>query len=292
MGAHIKSLGLKHISPVARQTSTRSRFAWLPRICSPRALPLPPLMPPRAKQAARRAAAARSRARSRGGAGSAPERVEAFVGRSFVFCIRADGSPFMGELFHVCSAWLLAMHPSEAPAPDFWERVPSGLLPQGTMVAYFNAHAFVVDVVADTIPLTQPAQISDAEYGNMMAILREFMEQGEGLYYVLMMDMAPRRPSATSAARSWSQSSGSSACHGTPPARCTPSRSRASTARGAVIGSASSATATSRHRRALPMGRRASPAQKPLERPRGRGARVEQQVPEGASWTRARCEGP
>ena len=151
-------------------------------------------MPPKAKQAARRAAAARSRTRSRGGAGSAPERVEAFVGRSFVFCIRADGSPFMGELFHVCSAWLLAMHPSEAPAPDFWERVPSELLPQGTMVAYFNAHAFVVDVVADTIPLTQPAQISDAEYGNMMAILREFMEQGEGLYYVLMMDMAPHRP--------------------------------------------------------------------------------------------------
>ena len=131
-------------------------------------------MPPKAKQAARRAAAARSRTRSRGGAGSAPERVEAFVGRSFVFCIRADESAFMGDLGRVCTDWLVAMHPSEAPVPDVWERVPSELLPDGAMIAYFNAHACMEDIAMPTLSEQPPQMSADSA----MTMLQEFIDTG------------------------------------------------------------------------------------------------------------------
>ena len=79
--------------------------------------------------------------------------------RAFVFCLRADGTPFtLGDVCRVCTVWMGAMHPTEAPTPGVWKQVPSELLPEGAAVAYYNGWAFfeyafpmVVDRIADTM---------------------------------------------------------------------------------------------------------------------------------------------
>ena len=115
-------------------------------------------MAPKAKQVARRAA--RATPKSRGSGASTTDRAEAFTAQPFVFCIRADGSAFVGDLGRVCTGWLSAMHPSEAPPQGVWEQVPGELLPAGAAVAYFNAHVFLEDVVLPSFS-DQSAQMSD-----------------------------------------------------------------------------------------------------------------------------------
>ena len=128
-------------------------------------------MPPKAKQVARRAAGAA--AKSRGGGASTPSRAEAFTGQSFVFCIRADGAAFVGDLGRVCTGWLCAMYPSEAPPQGVWGQAPSELLPDGAAVAYFNAHAFLEDVV---VPIER--QMSNVESEAVRVMFGEFIATG------------------------------------------------------------------------------------------------------------------
>ena len=125
-----------------------------------------PLMAPKAKQVSRRAA--RAAANSRGGNTGTPARDEAFTGRTFVFCIRADGTAFEGELGRVCTSWLCAMYPTQAPSHGVWEQVPSELLPDGAAVAYFNAHAFLEDVA---VPMRNVGAA-------VRAMLEEFISTG------------------------------------------------------------------------------------------------------------------
>ena len=67
--------------------------------------------------------------------------------RAFVFCLRADGTPFrLGNVGRVCTGWVCAMYPTEAPPPGVWVQVPGELLPEGAAVAYFNASAFLGEV--------------------------------------------------------------------------------------------------------------------------------------------------
>ena len=90
-----------------------------------------------------------------------------------MFCIRADGSAFVGDLGRVCTGWLCAMYPSEAPPQGVWEQVPGELLPAGAAVAYFNAHAFFEEVV---VPSEQPAQMSNVESEPVRVMLQEFID--------------------------------------------------------------------------------------------------------------------
>ena len=92
-----------------------------------------------------------------------------------MFCIRADGSPFAGDLGRVCTGWLCAMYPSEAPPQGVWEQVPGELLPDGAAVAYFNAHAFFADVV---VPSERPAQMSNVESEAVRVMFEEFIATG------------------------------------------------------------------------------------------------------------------
>ena len=96
--------------------------------------------------------------------------------QSFVFCIRADGSAFVGDLGELCAGWLCAMHRAEEPTPGIWERVPSELLPDGAAIAYFNAGAFFEDVVRPSFS-ERPARMSNAE-GAVMAMVQEFIDTG------------------------------------------------------------------------------------------------------------------
>ena len=96
------------------------------------------------------------------------------MGRSFVFCIRADGSAFRGHIGPVCTDWLCALHSTEAPLQDVWERVPSELLPDGAMIAYFNAHAFMEDVVGPSFSEQPPQMSADSA----MTMLQEFIDTG------------------------------------------------------------------------------------------------------------------
>ncbi len=128
-------------------------------------------MPPKAKQVARRAA--RAAAKSRGGGASTRARDEAFTGQAFVFCIRADGAAFVGDLGRVCTGWLCAMYPSEAPPQGVWEQVPGELLPDGAAIAYFNARAFVEDAVVPS-----ERQMSNVEPEAVRVMLQEFIATG------------------------------------------------------------------------------------------------------------------
>ena len=92
-----------------------------------------------------------------------------------MFCIRADGSAFVGDLGRVCTGWLCAMYPSEAPPQGVWEQVPGELLPDGAAVAYFNAHAFFEEVV---VPSEQPAQMSNVEPEVVRVMFEEFIATG------------------------------------------------------------------------------------------------------------------
>ena len=103
-------------------------------------------------------------------------RAEASAVQSFVFCIRADGSAFVGDLGELCADWLCAMHRAEEPTPGIWERVPSELLPDGAAIAYFNAGAFFEDVVRPSFS-ERPARMSNAE-GAVMAMVQEFIDTG------------------------------------------------------------------------------------------------------------------
>ena len=91
-----------------------------------------------------------------------------------MFCIRADGSAFVGDLGRVCTGWLCAMYPSEAPPQGVWEQIPGELLPAGAAGAYFNAHTFFEEVV---VPSEQPAQMSNVE-SEAVRVPQEFIATG------------------------------------------------------------------------------------------------------------------
>ena len=63
---------------------------------------------------------------------------------------------------------------SEAPVQDVGERVPSELLPDGAMIAYFNAHACMEDIAMPTLREQPPQMSADSA----MTMLQEFIDSG------------------------------------------------------------------------------------------------------------------
>ena len=77
----------------------------------------------------------------------------------FALCLRADGGA-EGAADAVCANWLSIMHPTP-PVPPGWAQVPSALLHEGMVAAWFHAGAFVehttsARVAPDTRPLITP----------------------------------------------------------------------------------------------------------------------------------------
>ena len=63
---------------------------------------------------------------------------------------------------------------SEAPVQDVGERVPSELLPDGAMIAYFSAHAFMEDFAMPNLSEQPPQMSADSA----MTMLQEFIDTG------------------------------------------------------------------------------------------------------------------
>ena len=106
--------------------------------------------------------------------------------RAFVFCLRADGTPFrLGNVGRVCAGWLCAMYPTEAPPPGVWVQVPGELLPEGAAVAYFNGRAFLEDAFPRGVDRSEDTMESRSEAGgwtvarvNAAVMLQEFRATG------------------------------------------------------------------------------------------------------------------
>ena len=75
---------------------------------------------------------------------------------TWVFCLRPCGRFFEGITNSMCVSWLAAMFPTNAPVPGVWTQVPNNLLPEGAAVAYFNANAFMEQVVAPNFATEKP----------------------------------------------------------------------------------------------------------------------------------------